>query len=367
MINLRRQYLNIKGEIDKAIDSVLNSTQYIKGPIVTEFESNLANYLNIEHVISCANGTDALQIALMSLDLNEGDEVIVPSFTYVATAEVIALLNLKPVMVDVDISTFNIAVDSIKEAITENTKVIIPVHLFGQCCDMEQIMELAKSNNIWVIEDNAQAIGSVYQDSEGKKYNTGTIGDIGCTSFFPSKNLGCYGDGGAIFCKDSDLARRIRMITNHGQSKKYHHDIVGCNSRLDSIQAAILNVKLNYLDEYNEARSNAAEYYNEQLSDIKFLKNPTESTYSTHVYHQYTLQVLNGKRDQLIDYLTKCQFPSAIYYPIPLYQQKAYFKQGLQHKNSDYLCKSVLSIPIYPEITKKYQDEIILKLSKFEI
>jgi len=367
MINLKAQYLRIKPEIDEAISSVLNSTQFIKGPIVKEFEQNLANYLNVNHVISCANGTDALQIALMSLNLSPGDEVIVPSFTYVATAEVIALLGLEPVMVDVDIETFNVTPENILEAITSKTKVIIPVHLFGQSCEMEKIMTIANEHELYVIEDNAQAIGSDYQNSDGSINKTGTLGHIGCTSFFPSKNLGCYGDGGALYSNDQELSKKIRMIANHGQNKKYHHEIVGCNSRLDSIQAAILNVKLKYLDEYNSIRSNRAQYYSSQLENINSFITPKLSKFSTHVFHQYTLQVKNDERDNLQKYLSDHNIPSAIYYPIPLYKQNAYKTPDtyIKHVNTEYLCDSVLSLPIDSEITYEQQDNIIENLKSF--
>jgi len=367
MINLKGQYLRIKPEIDEAINSVINSTQFIKGPIVKEFEQNLANYLSVKHVISCANGTDALQIALMSLNLSPGDEVIVPSFTYVATAEVIALLGLKPVMVDVDVETFNVTPEKILEAITSQTKVIIPVHLFGQSCEMEKIMTIAYEHKLYVIEDNAQAIGSDYHNSDGSINKTGTLGHIGCTSFFPSKNLGCYGDGGAIYSNDEELSQKIRMIANHGQSKKYHHEIVGCNSRLDSIQAAILNVKLKYLNEYNSIRTNRAEYYTSQLESINLYTTPKKSKFSTHVFHQYTLQVKNGERNKLQNYLSENNIPSAIYYPIPLYKQNAYKNPdtNINHINTEYLCNSVLSLPIDSEITNEQQDSIIEHLKAF--
>jgi len=367
MINLKAQYLRIKPEIDEAISSVLNSTQFIKGPIVKEFEQNLANYLDVNHVISCANGTDALQIALMSLNLSPGDEVIVPSFTYVATAEVIALLGLEPVMVDVDVETFNVIPENILEAITSKTKVIIPVHLFGQSCEMKKIMTIANEHELYVIEDNAQAIGSDYQNSDGSINKTGTLGHIGCTSFFPSKNLGCYGDGGALFSNDEILSKKIRMIANHGQNKKYHHEIVGCNSRLDSIQAAVLNVKLKYLDEYNSVRFNRAEYYTSQLRNLDYCITPKLNKFSSHVFHQYTMQIKDGKRNNLQKYLSDFDIPSAIYYPIPLYKQNAYKTSDttIHHKNTEYLCGSVLSLPIDSEITYEQQDKIIEHLKAY--
>jgi len=297
MVDLITQYANIKSEIDAEIQEVLDSAWYIGGPKVDNFKNALSTYLGIEYTIPCANGTDALQIALMALNLKAGDEVIVPSFTYVATAEVIGLLGLKPVMIDVEPDSFNINVDLIKKAVTNKTKVVIAVHLFGQSTDMEPILDFAKEKNIYLIEDNAQAIGSTYTFSDGRKMKTGTMGDIGTTSFFPSKNLGCYGDGGAIFCNDEDLATSIKMIANHGQKKKYHHSVIGCNSRLDAIQAAVLNVKLKYLDQYCERRNAVAVKYDLAFDKLTALDIPFRLNKSTHVFHQYTLKVTNGKRD----------------------------------------------------------------------
>ena len=324
------------------------------------------------HAITCANGTDALQIALMALELKPGDEVIVPAFTYVASAEVIGLLGLTPVMVDVDYDTFNVTIDNIKKALSPKTKAIIPVHLFGQSCDMEPILNFAKEHNLYVIEDNAQAVGAEYTFSDGHKAKTGTMGTIGCTSFFPSKNLGCYGDGGAIFTNDDALAERIHMIANHGQRVKYHHAVIGCNSRLDSIQAAVLDVKLRHLDEYCKARYEAASYYTKQLKafdpEEKFFITPKELPNSTHVYHQYTLKIKNGKRDELKNFLAEQGVPSMIYYPLPLQEQEAFkpiTRTGEALDKSRECAYSVLSLPIHTEMTKEVQDVVINTLISF--
>lgn len=366
MVDLKGQYMKIKPEVDAAIQNVIDDTAFINGPVVKEFAQNLSNYMGGCHVITCGNGTDALQIALMALDLKPGDEVIVPAFTYVASAEVIGLLGLTPVMVDVDYDTFNVTVDNIKRALSEKTKAIIPVHLFGQSCDMEPILTLAKEHNLYVIEDNAQAIGAEYTFSDGHKEKTGTMGTIGCTSFFPSKNLGCYGDGGAIFCKDDALAEKLRMVANHGQRVKYHHSVIGCNSRLDSIQAAVLNVKLKYLDEYGQARYAAAQYYTEKLKafdpEEKLFITPKELEQSTHVYHQYTLKIKDGKRDALKQHLAYCGIPAMIYYPLPLQEQEAFkpiTRSGEELTVSKDVAYSVLSLPIHTEMTHKIQDEVI--------
>lgn len=372
MVDLKGQYMKIKPEVDAAIQDVINNTAFINGPIVKEFAQNLSDYMGGCHVITCANGTDALQIALMALDLKPGDEVIVPAFTYVASAEVIGLLGLTPVMVDVDYETFNVTVDNIKKALSPKTKAIIPVHLFGQSCDMEPILAFAKEHNLYVIEDNAQAIGAEYTFSDGHKAKTGTMGTIGCTSFFPSKNLGCYGDGGAIFTKDEKLAERIHMIANHGQRVKYHHSVIGCNSRLDSIQAAILDVKLKHLDEYGKARYEAASYYTAKLKEFdpeeKFLITPKEMEKSTHVYHQYTLKIKNNKRDELKAYLAELGIPSMIYYPLPLQEQEA-FKPITRAAESLEMSKecaySVLSLPVHTEMTKDIQDIILKGIIEF--
>ncbi len=368
MVDLKGQYQRIKPEINNAIAQVMDSCHFINGPIVSEFENNLSEYLGVKHTIGCANGTDALQIALMALDLEPGDEVIVPSFTYVATAEVIALLRLKPVLIDQDLDTFNVTADHIRAHITERTRAIVPVHLFGQTCDMEDIMTLAKEHGIYVIEDNAQAIGAVYQFADGSKKRAGSIGHIATTSFFPSKNLGCFGDGGALFTNDDDLAGKIRMISNHGQSKRYYHDRIGVNSRLDSIQAAVLNVKLKYLDEYASSRNTAALYYDENLTEVEQLKIPVRSPKSNHVFHQYTLRLLDGSRDDLVAYLKSKGIPTGVYYPLPLYNQKA-FEKFVPHDFSlpiaDQLCKEVFSLPIHTELSYEIQDQIMGELLSF--
>ncbi len=368
MVDLKGQYNKIKDEIDKSLLDTISSTQFINGPKVIQFSENLANYLGVKNVIPCANGTDALQIALMSLDLNYGDEIIVPSFTYVATAEVISLLGLTPIMSDVDPDTFNITVDIIRPLITTKTKAIVPVHLFGQSCDMEAIMELANEFGLYVIEDNAQAIGSQYTFSEGTVKSTGTIGHIGTTSFFPSKNLGCYGDGGAIFTNNDKLAKKIKMIANHGQEKKYYHKVTGCNSRLDSIQAAILNIKIKYLDKYSESRNKMADIYDSNLSLIPEIQIPKRQYNSTHVFHQYTIQLKNKKRDDLKKFLMDFNIPSMIYYPRPLYKQdafKKYINSDFIIPNIENLCNNVLSLPIHTEIENSNQDYVIDKIFKF--
>ncbi len=353
MVDLKRQYFKIKEEIDAAVLDCIASTQYIQGVQVKAFQKAFEEYLEVRHVIPCANGTDSLQIALMALGLEPGDEVIVPAFTYVATAEVIALLRLKPVMVDVDPHTFNITAELIEPAITSRTKAIVPVHLFGQSADMEPIMELAEKHGLYVIEDSAQATGADYFCRDGSVKKTGTVGHIGSTSFFPSKNLGCYGDGGALMTNDDDLAAQMRMIANHGQQKKYYHDVVGVNSRLDSLQAAILNVKLQYLDEYAAARQNAAAFYDEAFGDISELITPARQRNSSHVFHQYTLLVKNGKRDELQAWLSDQGIPSMIYYPVPLYKQKAFSHfspEGFELPVTERLCWEVLSLPIHTEM-----------------
>lgn len=372
MVDLKGQYYHLQEEIDSAIRKVLNNTAFIGGPSVRSFEEHLSLFMDGCNVISCASGTDALQIALMSLDLNPGDEVIVPAFNYVAAAEAVALLKLKPVFVDVNPNTFNMDTDSVRSAITSKTKAIIPVHLFGQSCDMESILALAKQHNLHVIEDNAQAIGAEYTFRDGHKEKTGTMGTIGCTSFFPSKNLGCYGDGGAIFCKDAELAKRIRMIANHGQSQKYHHAVVGCNSRLDAIQAAVLDVKLRYLNDFNDARRKAAAYYTRELKSFdpegRYYLTPEETVYSTHVYHQYTLRIKDGCRDALKQYLEQRGIPSMIYYPLPLQEQRAYRDICSSADNLTYaisLCSEVLSIPMHTELTYQIQDKVISTIKNF--
>ncbi len=368
MVDLKKQYLKIKDQVDSSIKEVIESTAFINGDAVKNFSENLRNYLNAKYVITCGNGTDALQIAVMSLNLSPGDEIIVPAFTYVATAEVVALLNLKPVMIDVDYRTFNIDVNKIEQAICEKTKAIVPVHLFGQAANMEEINKIAAKNNLVVIEDNAQAIGADYTFSDGKTKKTGLLGDIGCTSFFPSKNLGCFGDGGAVFTNNDDLGRKMKMIANHGQNKKYHHKLIGINSRLDSIQAAVLDVKLKYLDQYNDLRFNAAKKYSERLKDIEQIKIPYLSEFSNHVFHQYTIIVENNKRNDLKKYLNKKGIAANIYYPLPLNEQLA-FKNIAKVKgsidNTYQLCKKVLSLPMHTELTEKNIDFICSSIKTF--
>lgn len=368
MVDLKNQYLKIKSEIDAAIQEVIDSTAFINGPAVKTFQSNLEKYLNVKHVIPCANGTDALQIAMMALGLKPGDEVITADFTYVATAEVIGLLGLKPVLVDVYPDTFDINIESIEKNITSKTKAIVPVHLFGQSANMEALLDLAKKYNLYIVEDNAQAIGADYVFSNGTKQKTGTIGHIGCTSFFPSKNLGCFGDGGAIMTNDDELAKKCRMIASHGQSQQYVHDVLGVNSRLDSIQAAILNVKLKYLNEYISNRQKAAAFYDKAFSNHPEIIVPKRKSNSTHVFHQYTIQVKNGKRDNLRQYLNENGVPSMIYYPIPLHLQKAY--QDPRYKQGDFpvteqLCASVLSLPMHTELNENILQQITSTLLNF--
>ncbi len=368
MVDLKGQYAKIQEEIDSAVLKVIREANFINGPEVATFTQGLSAYLDGAHVIPCANGTDALQVAMMALDLAPGDEVIVPAFTYVATAEVIGLLQLKPVMVDVDPVSYNMTVENIRQAITAKTKAIVPVHLFGQCCDMEPILALAKEKGLFVIEDTAQAIGATYTFSDGKKMKAGTMGHIGCTSFFPSKNLGCYGDGGAIYTTDSALAERIKMVANHGQVKKYVHKYIGVNSRLDTIQAAILNVKLKYLDAYSDARRKAADGYDTALKGINGLATPFRAPNSTHVFHQYTMTVKDGKRNALKAHLEAAGIPAMIYYPVPLNEQEAYKEigkvSGAIHVTQD-LCASVLSLPMHTEMTGEQQQFIVDHVKSF--
>jgi UDP-2-acetamido-2-deoxy-ribo-hexuluronate aminotransferase len=368
MVDLKGQYDKISEEINTEIQKVINTTAFINGPKVKEFASHLSEYLGGTHVIPCANGTDALQIALMALGLQPGDEVILPVHTYVATAEVIALLKLTPVFVDVDPDYFTIDISQIENKITSKTKAIVPVHLYGQCTDMEPLMQIAQKHNLYVVEDTAQAIGAKYTFSDGKEVFAGTIGHIGTTSFFPSKNLGAYGDGGAMFVLDKELAEKCRMIANHGQSVKYHHDIIGCNSRLDTLQAAILDVKLKYLDDYSQARQKAAKYYDEKLQNIFPIKIPAISLKSSHVYHQYTIVLSDSvDRDQLQKYLKEKGIPTMIYYPVPLHQQKAYkeYNRNESFPVTEKLSKTVLSLPIHTEITTKEQDFIVSSINDF--
>lgn len=356
MVDLVTQYEKIKDQIDSAISNVVRSAAFINGPEVKSFQAELEQYLNVKHVIPCANGTDALQIAMMALDLQPGDEVITADFTYVATAEVIALLKLTPVLVDVNPDTFNIDPATIEKAITPKTKAIVPVHLFGQCADMEEIMRIAKKHNLYVIEDVAQAIGAEYKFSNGTVKKGGTIGTIGCTSFFPSKNLGCYGDGGAIFTNDDELGKKLKMICNHGQSVQYYHDVIGVNSRLDSIQAAVLRVKLKELDNYAAARNKAADFYDKAFKGNSKVKTPSRSKDSNHVFHQYTLVLNSVDRNKLREYLAAKDIPAMIYYPVPLHMQKAFLNP--KYKAGDFpvtesLCESVISLPMHTELDEE--------------
>lgn len=356
MVDLKSQYLKIKEEIDGAIQEVIDSTAFVKGGAVTRFQQHFEAYLGVKHVIPVGNGTDALQIALMSLGLRPGDEVITPTFTFIATAEVVALLGLTPVVVDVDPATFCLSVEAVERAITPKTKAIVPVHLFGQNAEMESLLDLAKKHNLFVVEDACQSIGSSYRFSDGTVKNSGCMGHIGCTSFFPSKNLGCYGDGGALYTDDDEIAEIARSIANHGMSVRYHHDRVGVNSRLDSIQAAILDVKLRYLDEYIRNRQYAAAYYDRALADIDQVVLPKKNGQTTHSYHQYTIQVPAEKRDDLQQYLKRNDIFSMIYYPIPLHLQKAY--QDPRYPKGDFpvaehLSKVVLSLPMHSELTEE--------------
>ncbi|MFT6679505.1 MAG: UDP-2-acetamido-2-deoxy-ribo-hexuluronate aminotransferase [Granulosicoccus sp.] len=368
MVDLGTQYQRIKSDIDRAIIDVVESTAYINGPEVQKFKESIATYVGVKHAIPCANGTDALQIALMALDLAPGDEVITVDFTFAATAEVIGLLRLTPVLVDVRMDDFNIDPEKIRAAITPRTKAIIPVHLFGQCAPMEEIMAIADEHNIVVIEDNAQAIGAEYTFADGTTKKAGAIGHMSTTSFFPSKNLGCYGDGGCIFTNDEALGTRIAAIVNHGMYKRYYHDDIGVNSRLDSIQAAVLNIKLKSLDDYNKARYQAAQYYNEAFRDLNEIITPGYSPQSSHVHHQYTLRVNGIDRNALVEYLKKFDIPAMIYYPVALHNQKAY--KSDKFKEEDYpitneLCKVVFSLPMHTELEQEQQDFIIEKVKEF--
>lgn len=368
MVDLKSQYMKIKPQVDQAINDVLSSTQFINGEHVKSFQNELAAYLDVKHVITCANGTDALQISMMALGLKPGDEIITPSFTYIATTEVIGLLGLKPVFVDCDPENFNISVDEVEKAITKKTKAIVPVHLFGQSSDMKSIMSLAKKYNLFVIEDNAQAIGSDYLGFN-QPQKTGTIGNIGCTSFFPSKNLGCFGDGGAMMTNDDELAKKLRMIANHGQSKRYYHDIVGCNSRLDNIQAAVLRIKLKELDQYILNRQKAANYYDQNLKDFDQLTLPFRNLDSNHVFHQYTLKLDESiVRDELIQYLADKNIPAMVYYPVPAHRQKMFSKIPNSYGNmkvTNWLSSRVFSLPMHTELSTLQQDYIIENISNF--
>ena len=366
MVDLQSQYYKIKSEVDNAVLNVMDSAAFINGPEVKSFQNELENYLDVKHVIPCANGTDALQIALMALDLKEGDEVITADFTFAATVEVIHLLKLKSVLVDVDYDTFTIDIDKLKAAITPKTKAIIPVHLFGQCANMEAVLKVAKEHQLYVIEDNAQAIGADFTFSDGIVKKSGTMGILGTTSFFPSKNLGCYGDGGAIFTNDDELAHKIRGIVNHGMYERYYHDEVGVNSRLDSIQATVLRKKLPLLDSYNEARRKAADFYDEAFANHPQILTPKRAENSTHVFHQYTLRILNGKRNELQQFLTEKEIPAMIYYPVALRKQKAYYQESdpKDFVNTDRLLNEVISLPMHTELDDeqlKYITDAVLE------
>ena len=368
MVDLRSQYNDIKLEIDNAVIDVIESGQYINGPAVKEFTSNLAKYMSVNHVIPCANGTDALQVALMALDLKPGDEVITTDFTFASSVEVIALLGFKPILVDIEIDTFNIDIEKLSNAITAKTKAIIPVHLFGQTADMDKIMKLAEENNLYVIEDNAQAIGSIYTNSNKEKIKAGTIAHIGTTSFFPSKNLGCYGDGGAIFTNDDELANKMKGLVNHGMYKRYYHDLVGINSRLDSVQAAILNIKLRNLDRYNKSRRMAAKVYNDLIESENIIKPFIKYEDDSHVFHQYTLRLINGKRDEMVKFLNVNEIPCGIYYPIPLHSQNAY--KSTEYNEIDFevtnkICEEVFSLPMHSELDEEQQIHISNLVNQF--
>ena len=368
MVDLKSQYEKIKNEVNAGIQEVIDTTTFIKGGKVTEFQKNLENYLGVKHVIPVGNGTDALQIALMALGLKPGDEVITPTFTFIATAEVVALLGLTPVVVDVDFDTFNISIESVKKAITPKTKAIVPVHLFGQNADMEALMQLAKEHNLYIVEDACQSIGSVYTFSNGKKMQSGCMGDIGCTSFFPSKNLGCYGDGGAIFTNNDELAQKMRVIANHGMEVRYYHDIVGVNSRLDSMQAAVLDVKLKHLDEYISARQRAAAFYDNAFKNNPKIIIPTRTSSSTHVFHQYTIKLQWIDRNALQKKLEEKGIPAMIYYPVPLHLQKAYKDE--RYKSGDFpvaerLCECVLSLPMHTELDEEQLKYIVEGVYEF--
>ncbi len=369
MVDLKGQYKEIEQEIQKSLNQVLHSTQFIKGPDVSEFERDLEKYLGVNNAIACGSGTDALQIALMSLELNPGEEIITTDFTFAATIEVILLLGLKPILVDIDPKTFNIDPNKVKEALTKKTKAIIPVHLFGQISNMDEILNIAKENKLFIIEDNAQSMGSTYTFLNGEKKKAGTIGDIGTTSFFPSKNLGAYGDGGAIFTDNNEFADRIRAISNHGMYKRYYHDLLGVNSRLDSLQAAILKVKLKYLDSYNQKRQNAANEYNNALKNHENIITPFHNiSKSSHVYHQYTIRVTNSDRDKLAEHLSGDNIPYGIYYPLPLHKQKAYHNDSYIEDNfkvTNKMVNEVISLPMHSELDENQIDYISSSIKSF--
>lgn len=368
MVDTKTQYLKIKDQVDAGIHEVLDSAAYINGPSVTKFSNDLSAYLQVKHTIPCANGTDALQIAMMALDLQPGDEVITPSFTYIATTEVIALLRLQPVFVEVDKATFCIDPAAIEKAVTPKTKAIVPVHLYGQSCNMEEIMAIAKKHHLYVIEDNAQAIGCNYSFSDGSVRKTGTIGTVGATSFYPSKNLGAFGDGGALFTNDDVLAEKLKMIANHGQKERYYHDVVGCNSRLDSVQAAILNVKLKHLDEYILARQKAAAFYDSAFAGNNRIMIPYTAPFTNHVYHQYTLILTGANRDDLNRHLAAHKIPSMIYYPVPAHRQKMFAELGGSNyhlPDTDWLTERVISLPIHTELDEEQLEYIVEHVLEF--
>lgn len=368
MVDLQTQYLRLKKEINRNIQETLHSGRFINGSFVGQFAEHFAEYMQTPHVIPCANGTDALQIALMALNLQHGDEVIVPAFNYVAAAEVAALLGLEPVFVDVDPATFNIDPAKIEQAISRNTRAIIPVHLFGQACDMDAVMRIAAKYNLYVIEDNAQSVGAVYTGASGDKQMAGTVGHIGTTSFFPTKPLACYGDGGALMTSDDALAERLRLIANHGQQEKYHHKVIGCNSRLDTIQAAVLDVKLQHLASFTQSRTAVAKRYNTEFQFLPGLTIPQKAPYSTHVYHQYTIRVKDGRRDELQAYLQEQGIPTMVYYPLPLDKQEAFRMHSRKVDNlavSAELSQSVLSLPIHTEMKENVQAYIIDQVKRF--
>jgi len=361
MVDLKGQYEKIKKEIDENISQVLETTAFINGPKVKEFQTHLENYLEVRHVIPCANGTDALQVSLMALGLKAGDEIITSPFTFIATAEVVGLLGLTCKFVDVDWKTFNLDVTQLEKAITPKTKAIIPVHLFGQCCNMEIIMEMAKKHALFVVEDACQSIGAEFIYKNGEKRKAGTVGDMGCVSFFPSKNLGGYGDGGAIFTNDDELAKKLRGICNHGMFVQYHHELLGVNSRLDSIQAAVLDVKLKYLDEYNKARQKAAAFYHKLFKNHPIIETPTISSFSTHVFHQYTLKLKNADRQKVVEKMREAEIPVMVYYPVPLHLQKAFENLGYQKGDfpvAEKLSECVISLPMHTELTEEQQQYI---------
>jgi len=370
MVDLQTQYQHIKSEVDVALQEVIDSCAFINGPAVKRFQENLETYLGVKHVIPCGNGTDALQVALMALGLKQGDEVITTTFTFIATAEVIALLGLTPVLVDVYPDTFNIDIEAVERAITPKTKAIIPVHLFGQCADMERLLEMAKKHNLHIVEDTCQAIGADYVFKDGSVKKAGTIGTMGCTSFFPSKNLGCYGDGGAVFTNDDALAHQLRGIVNHGMFVRYYHDLVGVNSRLDSLQAAILDIKLKHLDNYTQKRQAAANYYSTAFANNPHIQTPFTANFTNHVFHQYTLILKDVDREKLIAYMAEKQIPVMIYYPVPMHLQKAYKDERYTENDfpvSEYLSHNVISLPMHTELDNEQLEYITSSLLEFVV